>query len=82
MWIVSWDPFLIKQSCWKKKFVSLVHCAQDILTNQFPRKMLASQRGGGSHAQCTRPTERYSKWNVHEKKKEKKKKKKRKTLKM
>ena len=35
--------------------------------------MLAGQRGGGSHAQCTRPTERHSTWNAHEKKRKKEK---------
>ena len=32
------------------RFVDLVNSARDPLTDQFPRKMLAGQRGGGSRA--------------------------------
>ena len=60
------------------KFVGPMNNARDPLTDEFPRKMLAGQRGGGSRAQCMRPTDKHPMQKEHVKKSKKKKKKKKK----
>ena len=63
-----WDPFLIKKLL-KKEVVGPVNSTRDPLTDQFPRKMLAGQRGGARD-----PLTDFT-GNEHVKKKKRKKKK-------